>query len=313
MNFDTLEYFVVLARERSFTRAAEELHITQQSLSSHIAALEKELACPLVVRRIPLELTYAGQTFLRYAQQLRSIRHTMQQELCDIAQNQKGELRIGASFTRGRSILPRLIPAFQQQYPQVRISVTEDCNEGLHRLLLDGSIDLAIADFPKALPEVELQPFYEERLVLCVSDALVPACGEDFLTSDAPLSAAGLRALRDCPFVLGCAEDIGGRLARELLHRAGVQPIVRASSENIETLLELCEAGVGACFSPENLLTIALGPERAARLHRRPVEGGSYPIRFGHLRRAYQWSMIDAFIRIARETLALPQTEEALS
>lgn len=303
MNFDTLDYFSILAREHSFTRAAEELHITQQSLSSHIAALEKELGCPLVVRRIPLELTYAGQTFLRYCEQIRGIRRTMQQEFCDIAQNQKGELRLGVSYTRGRSLLSRVIPAFLQQYPQVRISVTETRNEGLHRLLLDGSIDLAIADFPKALPEVELQPFYDEALMLCVSDALLPFCGDDFLQSSAPLSPADLRKLQNCPFVLGCAEDIGGRLSRELLHRAGFQPIVRASSENIETLLELCEAGVGACFSPGNLLSTALGPERASRLYCRALEGASYPIRFGHLKRAYQWSMIDAFLRIARETV----------
>ena len=68
MNFSSLEYFTVLARERNFTRAAEQLHITQQTLSAHIAGLEKELGCPLLLRRTPLELTYAGSTFLRYAE-----------------------------------------------------------------------------------------------------------------------------------------------------------------------------------------------------------------------------------------------------
>lgn len=54
MNFQTMEYFIALARERSFTRAAEGLHITQQSLSAHIAGLEKEVGCPLLVRHVPL-------------------------------------------------------------------------------------------------------------------------------------------------------------------------------------------------------------------------------------------------------------------
>lgn len=67
MNFSSMEYFAVLAQELSFTRAAERLHFTQQSLSSHIAGMEKELGCQLVVRHVPLELTYAGQTLLRYA------------------------------------------------------------------------------------------------------------------------------------------------------------------------------------------------------------------------------------------------------
>ena len=67
MNFSSMEYFVVLAQERNFTRAAERLHMTQQSLSSHIAAMERELGCQLFVRHIPLDFTYAGEVMLRYA------------------------------------------------------------------------------------------------------------------------------------------------------------------------------------------------------------------------------------------------------
>ena len=95
MNFHSLDYFLVLAREKNFTRAAEALHITQQSLSSHIAGLEKELGCTLVVRRTPLELTYAGRTFLRYAESIGQTRQAMEREFCDISENQKGELRVG--------------------------------------------------------------------------------------------------------------------------------------------------------------------------------------------------------------------------
>ncbi len=117
MNFNSLEYFIVLARERNFTRAADALHITQQSLSSHIAHLERELNAPLLVRCTPLELTYAGRTFLRYAQSLQQTRQDMAREFCDISENQKGELRIGIAYTRGHAIMPRLIPAFQREYP----------------------------------------------------------------------------------------------------------------------------------------------------------------------------------------------------
>ena len=67
MNFSSMDYFITVARERSFSRAAERLHITQQTLSAHIAGLEKELGTKLLVRSIPLELTYAGEVFLGYA------------------------------------------------------------------------------------------------------------------------------------------------------------------------------------------------------------------------------------------------------
>ena len=301
MNFDSLEYFSVLARERSFTRAAESLHITQQSLSSHIAGLEKELNCQLVVRRIPLELTYAGQTFLSYAEELRRTQHAMQQEFCDISENQKGELRVGIAFTRGRAVMPHLIVSFQQKYPNVEVTLMEGSNDALQKLLADGDIDLAVAHFPKAPPEVELRDFYEEHIVLCLSDTLLTRCGVDLAAHEAELRSGDLRALRDGPFVLGRASDIGGRIGRELLRRSGVKPTIKATSENIETLLALCELGAGVCFSPENLIRTALSDAQIRRLHLlRLNSGASYPIRFGYLRRSYQWSVIDEFIRAAQ-------------
>lgn len=298
MNFDSLEYFAVLARERSFTRAAEALHITQQSLSSHIAGLERELDCQLVVRRSPLELTFAGQTFLRYAEELRRTQQTMQREFCDISQNQKGELRVGIAFTRGRVIMPRLISTFQREYPNVQVTLIEDSNDALQKLLLDGDIDLAVAEFSKAPPEIELRDFYEESIVLCLSDALLARCALDPDALADALRGGDLRALRDVPFVLGPAEDIAGRIGRELLRRSGVKPSVRAVSANIETLLALCVQGVGACFSPENLVYAALSPDQLAQLRIYPL-AASYPIRIGFLKRAYQWRMISRFLSAA--------------
>ena len=304
MNFDSLEYFSVLARERSFTRASEILHITQQSLSSHIAGLEKEMNCRLVVRRIPLELTFAGQTFLRYADELRRTQHAMQQEFCDISENQKGELRVGIAFTRGRAVMPKLIAAFQQQYPNVGVILVEGSNDALQKLLLDGDIDLAVAEFSKLPQEVELCDFYEEAIVLCLSDALLTRCDIDLAAHEAELCAGDLHVLRDCPFVLGSAEDIGGRMSREILRRSGVRPVVKATSANIETLLALCEQGVGACFSPENLVRTALSDTQVKRLRLlRFDSGASYPIRFGFLKRSYQWSVLEEFIRIAQESI----------
>lgn len=304
VNFNSPEYFIVLAREGSFTRAADALHITQQSLSSHIAGLEAELGCTLVVRRTPLELTYAGRTFLRYAESLRQTQQAMQREFCDISENQKGELRIGIAYTRGRAIMPHLIPAFQRSYPNVAIKLLEGSNDALQKALRSGDVDLAIAAFPHPLPGVILEDYYLENIVLCLSDELLRHCGLDLNAHRSGIAAGDLSPLRECPFVLGSAEDIAGRIGRELLRASGVSPISRATSENVETLLALCAQGVGACFCPENLLQTALSPAQLARLHILPLcPEASYPICFGYLKRSYQWSMISEFIRIAREQI----------
>ena len=60
MNLQTMDYMIALADERSVSAAARRLHITQQSLSAHLASVEKELGCRLFERRVPLEITYAG-------------------------------------------------------------------------------------------------------------------------------------------------------------------------------------------------------------------------------------------------------------
>ena len=131
MNFSSLSYFEMLARERNFTRAAQRLHITQQSLSSNIAKMEQELGCQLSSRHVPRELTYAGEVLLRYASTFREEYRAMQQEFCDISQNQRGVLRIGVTYTRGRTILPDIIQSFQRQFPAIQIDLYQALLFGL--------------------------------------------------------------------------------------------------------------------------------------------------------------------------------------
>ena len=100
MNFLSIEYFAAVASEHSFSKAAKRLGITQQTLSANIAALERELGCTLFVRHVPLELTYAGTVFARYAQRFRRDRDHRQPPVLEQqpgreprAQQQRGDWR----------------------------------------------------------------------------------------------------------------------------------------------------------------------------------------------------------------------------
>ena len=307
MTLSSMDYFVALARARSFTKAAQQLHITQQSLSSHIASLEQELGCPLVVRHVPLELTYAGTVFLRYATQIQQEVQSLRREFCDITENQRGLLRIGIATTRSRTIMPKLIRHFQLQYHNIEIELAEATNRTLHRNLLDGEIDLAIANFPDSLQGVELIDFYDEEIVLLISHTLLEAVVSLPLDElERRILNRDMAPLEHCPFVLGNDEDIAGSFGLRLLEQAGLRPITKAKSDNIETLLSLCVDGVGACFCPLNLAYAVLSKEQLASLTMFHLgEGASYPIRFGLLKSSYQWNMIAEFIRISSD-LSLP-------
>jgi len=307
MNFSSLEYFEMLARERNFTRAAERLHITQQSLSSHIAKMERELGCQLIVRHVPLDLTYAGEVLLRYAETFREERRQMAQEFCDISQNQRGVLRVGVANTRGRTILPDVILKFQEQFPLIRVDLIEDSNDALHRKLIDGNVDIAIASFPSSMPGITLREFYREEVVMLVSKQLFESLYGDAASDHIQRFEEGdFSALADCPLVLGNIEDIGGHIERNLLKHAGItHPRIVATSGNAETLLALCVRGAGACFCPDVLARAALTEEQLASLLALHLgEAARYRIRFGYQAKSYQWSIIDAFMRVAIDTIA---------
>ena len=117
INFLNLEYFLVAAEELNFTRAAKRLYISQQSLSNHISNLEKEFDVVLFNRTSPLTLTYAGQALKTRARELLDLRDETYKEISDIKDFSTGQLSIGVSHTRGRFILPEILPTYQREFP----------------------------------------------------------------------------------------------------------------------------------------------------------------------------------------------------
>jgi len=295
-------YFTTTARERSFTKAAEQLHITQQTLSAHIAAVERDLGCQLFIRHSPLELTYAGEVFLQYALDFQRKYRSMEQEFGDISHNQKGILRVGIAYTRGRTILPELITEYQKIYPQITVQVMEAKNDILQQNLLKSEIDLAIASFPDQIPGVELMDFYEEEVVLLIAESLLQRLFKE--ETDAMIQTIqaeqNLSVLSDCSFLFNSREDIAGKIGHYLISQADFIPTVKAQAGNIETLLDLCARGVGACFCPEKLVRTALSEEEISGLKVFHFgESTRYQIRFGWLKQAYRWSTISSFIELA--------------
>ncbi len=304
MNFSSITYFLQLEHERSFSRAAEKLNITQQTLSGHIASMEKELQCPLFIRHIPLELTYGGEVFLQYARRIQCEYANLQQAMQEIREERKGRLRIGIAPTRGHAILPAVISAYQKEWPQVTISIIESVNETLMEMVRMGEVDLAILGPSKVGTEALVTTdFYEEEIVLLVPDGLY-----ERLFSGLPESrSVVLKGPEDflpfasCPLLLNPQGDISGRFASSLLKQAGIDPVVKVRSHNIETLLEMCAQGDGACFTPLNLAEAVLSPQALSHMVTvRFGERARYMIHFTCLRERSRWKMLQGFIKMAK-------------
>ena len=99
MNFQNLEYFLVVAEEMNVTRAAERLHLSQQALSGHIIRLEEEVGCPLFDRKPTLALTYAGECFRNQALQMLNLKYQSESMMRDIRANEKVAVLLGTEGT----------------------------------------------------------------------------------------------------------------------------------------------------------------------------------------------------------------------
>ena len=273
MNFSSMDYFVMVARERSFSRAAERLHITQQTLSAHIA-------------KLPLELTYAGEVFLEYALDLQRRVNSLEREFQDITENQRGLLRIGINYTRGDIVIPPLLIRFQQEYPNIAIRLVGEINTNLSA-------------------PVQTEDFYQEEYVLVVSKALLNRLGitpgmADFVR----LQSGDLSPLRDCPFILAAQQESNGIFGYDLLRRWGIVPIpkIEVHHTTVRSELVLAVSGMGACFAPQNMIRPSLTPQQEAQLELIHLgEEARHMIHFGYLKQPHQWSVITDFIHMAQE------------
>ncbi len=267
MNFQTLEYVRAVAEQRSFTRAAEQLHVTQQTLSAHVAGVERELGCRLFVRRTPLEITHEGEAFLAHAAVMERELGDLKRSVAGDAHDQAGTLRVAVAYTRGRAVLPAVVERFSQEYPKVQVRVDEGTNDALFSAITSGDADVAIIGVaPGEIAGVEVLPYYEERIVLMADRGLLERSGVDEAAAREALLRDDLTPLVTCPFVMGGPADITGSLGLALFARAGIKPKIRAQSNNMETLLAFAMRGIGACFCPENLVPLAATESQRERL-----------------------------------------------
>lgn len=242
MNILPMQYYLRVVNEKSISRAAEHLHITQQALSGHMNTLEKELGCTLFLRRPNFQLTYAGQIFYDYASRFDRLYRSMQTQFRDIARDEQGELCIGITPMRGRYFLPHILEEYRKLHPNICIRITESTNEDLVNQLLERRIDLFIANIPEELPLITTKPFLVEEPYLYVPSVLLSPQEQQMLRN------GNFSPLDSCPFLLTEPSSKSRKLIDAFFEKHNIMPPVVLISKSTEILLEMCLAGKGACF-----------------------------------------------------------------
>lgn len=305
MNFLSMKYFLTLSEERSFTKAAEKLHITQQTLSAHISGLEKEVGSRLFVRRVPLDLTDSGEVFLRYARVFSRNETALLRELSDVSGQFKGTIRIGIAPSRGSVILPPLIHRFRKEYPHISFALSEMANDTIWNALKRDEIDIAMARLPGDLPGIAHQPWMKEEIILLISRELAGnlwgEAGEKEFSSPEERKESLPDFLAGCSFLLNSEDDIAGALARKLFRDSGFAPPVAVQSEHMGTMLRLCLMGEGAFFCPKNLAEALLSKEEKEKLYTMRFKEGTYELSFGYQKSTHRWNLLEKWMDAVRE------------
>ncbi|HEU4390879.1 MAG TPA: LysR family transcriptional regulator [Blastocatellia bacterium] len=171
MDLMQLEMFVAMVEERSFHKAAERVLRTQPAVSIALRKLEQELGAPLFDRsnRSSYNLTDTGEILYGYAKRMLNLRDDAKLALEELHSVRSGRVRIGANESTTLYVLPKLIVAFRERYPKVKIEVYRHVSARLPAELHERNLDFAILSFPPEDRELEAFAIMSDELVLISS------------------------------------------------------------------------------------------------------------------------------------------------
>jgi DNA-binding transcriptional LysR family regulator len=245
MELRHFEYFVAVAEERNFTRAAARLHVVQSGVSAVIKSLERELGVALLERTSKrVALTDAGEALLPRARAALDAVHAARDAVDEVRGGLRGTVRIGTLTSVGVIALPALLGAFHRTHPDVtlRLIVSPRGSVGLLDALTDGSLEVAFVSVPGRPPAaVRLRQVYHERLQL-----VVPAGHR--LADAAEVTIGDLAGEPFVDFPTGYG------------NRAVVDRAFAAAAVRRQVAIEVIDIGTGANFVREGLGVAILPP-----------------------------------------------------
>jgi DNA-binding transcriptional LysR family regulator len=296
MELRHLRYFIAVAEELHFTRAAERLHIGQPPLSQQIRLLEEEVGAKLLDRsRRWVRLTEAGKLFLEDARRILALSAQAQESARLAERGELGRLRIGfTSSTPLTAVFNQAVNAYRKAFPKVTLSFSELPTLRQVDALRERSIDLGFMRPPEIdLPrEVAVKMLRSDPLVL-----VLPASHP--LTRRASISIA---ELADCDFVTFRPEVGTGvqPLVLRLCREAGFEPKIALQAGEGSTIIGLVAAGCGISILPQSFTGMRVPGARYRRLTDRHAVTHLMLAR----RHGEQAALVDAFFALAAQTAA---------
>lgn len=261
MDLWQLSIFCKVVEHKSFSKAAEAVHLSQPTVSSHVKDLEEHFGCRLLDRMgRSIEPTRCGELLYDYARRLLLLRDEAESAISAFTGRPGGKLCVGASTIPGSFILPELIGRFCGIYPEVKVRLTIGDSRDIIDAILEGDVEMGVVGAAFADQRIAQEELFRDCLCVLVPAGHALAAGEE-----APLS----RVVAE-PLLLR-EEGSGTRKAFEDMARgAGLDPAdfrIAAEMGGNEALREAVRAGLGVCVVSELFASCNPGPGlRALRI-----------------------------------------------
>ncbi|MFV0486392.1 MAG: LysR family transcriptional regulator, partial [Vibrio fluvialis] len=164
-----LKHFVTVARNESFTQAAQELHIAQPALSISIKKFEQQLGVVLFKRdERKVTLTHEGSVLLEHATRILQQIEDAQLAMDELKGLVKGEVRLGAPSMMGSYFFPEIVMAFKSHFPNLKMTVIEAGTQSIRKMLLSGELDIGVILNHDLPPDLEVDPLLSSQMVAVV-------------------------------------------------------------------------------------------------------------------------------------------------
>ena len=252
MNMKQLKYVLVLAKEGSFSRAAEALAISQPSLSQYVKKIEHEIGLALFDRTNgDVRLTDAGRVYIEAGRKILDLEHQMEVSFSDLAAHKSGSLIIGAAPYRAAGMMPEIARAFQEIHPGMHLVLREGTTAELAEGMEHGEYDLCLTLLPLDGRIFDWEKVAEEELILAVPASMPPmpterVPGRKYPTVSAEaLNGRGLIMLTDAQY-----------MQKLLIHFAMDCHLTLQTAAVVKSLgaqIAMVRAGVGMALTPSGI------------------------------------------------------------
>lgn len=264
--FTNKKYVYEVYKAKSFSKAAENLFISQPSLSLTIKKIENRIGTQLFDRTAtPIKLTDCGEEYIRCIEKIKDIEDGFDMYLSDLNNLQTGSLSIGASNFFASYILPPLIAKFKGMYPRVEVNLVETNTAHLEKLLYSGELDLIIDNYNFNETLYKKQFFNREHMILVIPEnfpcnALIKKYQlsvEDIIEHkhfNPKTPALPLKLVEDVPFILlRYGNDTRDR-ADKIFAESGVKPNIELELDQLATTFHVSCHGIGATMISDTLV-----------------------------------------------------------